>query len=77
MNDHQCRRCQRAREATNKEIEFGRVVCWWCGGTCDPTDRELRRQAVARLAFGHQGRPDCGESELEVDINLEGRLWKF
>jgi hypothetical protein len=54
---YQCRRCSHERAASSLEVEFGRVVCPQCGGTCDPTPREqqrinaVRQRAAVRRAF--------------------------
>lgn len=47
-----CRRCGTGRTATWKETDprfFDRVVCYACGGTCDPTPEELRRIDACRI----------------------------
>ena len=59
-----CRRCETIRDATWKEIEFGRIVCYQCGGTCDPTAAEQRRintvGVVAREQAIRQARFSAG-----------------
>lgn len=40
--NYQCRRCEKLIEA-NPNVYTKRVVCYWCGGTCDPTPREQSR----------------------------------
>lgn len=68
MMDYVCRRCGAKRTATWKETQscFGRVICYQCGGTCDPTPaenkriltvRELARQQALQMArkwFGYR-----------------------
>jgi hypothetical protein len=49
MMRYQCRRCSHERTASPLEVEFGRVVCPQCGGTCDPTPREQQRLNAMRL----------------------------
>jgi transcription initiation factor TFIIIB Brf1 subunit/transcription initiation factor TFIIB len=49
-NDYICRRCGAVRHATADELEFGRVLCGLCGGTCDPSEAALRHLWQARNA---------------------------
>lgn len=50
MMNYICRRCDAKRTATWKETQscFCRVVCYQCGGTCDPTPEENRRILTIR-----------------------------
>jgi len=48
MKDYRCRRCDREKDASYEEREFGRVYCPYCGGTCDPTPKEQRRLGTVR-----------------------------
>jgi len=48
VNDYICRRCGAVRHATADELEFGRVLCGMCGGTCDPSPAALRHLWRAR-----------------------------
>ena len=39
---YRCRGCGEERAATANEIEFGRVMCYRCGATCDPLLSTIR-----------------------------------
>lgn len=45
--NYQCRRCNKLIEA-NPQPWTVRVICYWCGGTCDPTPSELKRLKLHR-----------------------------
>ena len=47
---YQCRDCAKRRDATARETSplFGRVVCYFCGGTCDPTPQEKSKIDACR-----------------------------
>lgn len=49
IQEYRCRDCAEVTIASFAEIEFGRVVCAKCGGTCDPTDAALAAQSAIRL----------------------------
>lgn len=52
MKGFKCRNCGEERDATANERKFGRVVCYNCGRTCDPTEKELRHLAAIQRAKG-------------------------
>ena len=54
MKEYRCRRCEREQDASYEEREFGRVVCPFCGGTCDPTPKEQRRLDTVRSGAREQ-----------------------
>ena len=64
VNDHICRDCGAVRRASAAELEFGRVFCAVCGGTCDPCDRAIRdleKCREVRIPRQPTGRRKTGE----------------
>lgn len=51
--NYQCRRCEKLVDA-NPQPWTVRVVCYWCGGTCDPTPEELARLKRCRAVKTEQ-----------------------
>ena len=51
--NYQCRRCNKLIEA-NPQPWTVRVICYWCGGTCDPTKEHQRDLNNIRLKSSEQ-----------------------
>lgn len=45
---YQCRRCDAKCDPSWEEVQFGRIVCAFCGGTCDPTPQEQKKLNLLR-----------------------------
>lgn len=45
-----CRRCGKGKDPSWQEVEFGRVFCNTCRGTCDPSDKELTQLKTLALS---------------------------
>ena len=45
---YQCRRCDAFCDPSWEAVNFGRVICAFCGGTCDPTPQEQRKLNLLR-----------------------------
>ena len=45
---YQCRRCDAKCDPSYEEVNFRRIVCAFCGGTCDPMPAEQRKLNLLR-----------------------------
>jgi hypothetical protein len=67
---YECRDCKKRRDASVMETSpsmLGRVVCWWCGGTCDPT-----AQTKSRIDAGRRQQ----SSQQARNVKLAGGLYE-
>lgn len=52
--DYICRRGEKATHPSDHQHETGRIICPYCGGTCDPSPKKQRELLRVRAGFNNR-----------------------